>query len=300
MNSNPLGDVVSGQYERWVYPDPILDLPAWTDSRWEWFDPSHAHRLLWPDRSYRPDLRILIAGCGSNQAAVLAYTNPTASIVAIDVSQSSLDHQGFLRDKYGLTNLELHRLPIEDVGSLQQDFDLIVSTGVLHHLADPQAGMDALAACLRVDGVMAIMLYAKYGRIGVEMLQGLFRELDLRQDEESIAIVRTALSSLAPAHPVQGYLGIAPDISFDAGLVDTFLHGRERSYTVDDCLDLVEKSGLVFQDWFLRSPYEPTPATQRLIAEQIDGVRTVEQILARVSGLLPPEQREATSLEAFG
>ncbi|MEY4136111.1 MAG: hypothetical protein RL205_239, partial [Actinomycetota bacterium] len=40
--------------------------------------------------------------------------------------------------------------------------------------------------------------------------------------------------------------------------------------------------------------------TQRLIAEQIDGVRTVEQILARVSGLLPPEQREATSLEAFG
>ena len=28
----------------------------------------------------------------------------------------------------------------------------------------------------------------------------------------------------------------------------TFLHGRDRSFTVDDCLDLVTSAGLVFQD----------------------------------------------------
>jgi hypothetical protein len=42
---NPLADVVSGQYERWVYPEPIRDLPAWLAGNWQWFDPSHAHRL---------------------------------------------------------------------------------------------------------------------------------------------------------------------------------------------------------------------------------------------------------------
>ena len=56
------------------------------------------------------------------------------------------------------------------------------------------------------------------------------------------------------------YQSFAPDLAFDAGLVDTFLHGRERSYTVDECLALVASSGLVFQGWFLKSPYEPMPA----------------------------------------
>jgi hypothetical protein len=72
-------DVVSRQYEQWRYPPPIDDLIAWTTTNWEWFDPTHAHRVLWPDRGYRPDLDILIGGCGTNQAAVFAFNNPAAT-----------------------------------------------------------------------------------------------------------------------------------------------------------------------------------------------------------------------------
>jgi SAM-dependent methyltransferase len=257
MATGPLTDVVSSQYERWMYPEPILDLPGWLANNWQWFDPSHASRMFWPDRDSTPNMDILIAGCGTNQAAVFAYTNPEAKIVAIDVSQPSLDHHKYLKDKYALKNLELHRLPIEEVHSLNRDFDLIVSTGVLHHMAEPKTGMKALAACLRPDGVAAIMLYAKYGRIGVEMLQGVFRELGLRQNDPSVLMVKDALATLPQDHPVRSYIAIAPDLQFDAGLVDTFLHGRERSYTVDDCLDLVASAGLVFQGLFLKSAYYP-------------------------------------------
>ncbi|NBU42203.1 MAG: class I SAM-dependent methyltransferase, partial [Planctomycetia bacterium] len=193
-----------------------------------------------------------------NQAAVFAYTNPGATVTAIDVSAASLEHHRFLKEKYGLKNLALHRLPIEEVGSLGHDYDLVVSTGVLHHMADPEAGMRALAARLRPDGVAAIMLYARYGRLGVEMLQGVFRDLALTQDEPSLAVVKAAIAALPQDHPLRSYLSVAPDLEFDAGLVDTFLHGRDRSYTVADCLDLVAAGGLVFQDWFLKSSYEPT------------------------------------------
>jgi SAM-dependent methyltransferase len=124
-------DLVSPQYQPWRYPEPIQDLKAWTENNWEWFDPVHAHSILWPDREYKADLDILIAGCGTNQAAVFAFTNRSAKVVAVDISQPSLDHQQFLKDKYGLWNLELHRLPIEEVHTLGRDFDLIVSTGVL-------------------------------------------------------------------------------------------------------------------------------------------------------------------------
>jgi SAM-dependent methyltransferase len=177
--------------------------------------------------------------------------------VAVDISQPSLDHQQYLKDKHGLFNLELNLLPIEELSSLNRDFDLIVSTGVLHHMADPQVGMNAVASCLRPDGAMGIMLYAKYGRAGLELLQSFFRDLGLGQNESSIAMVRETLSLLSPDHLVQPYLKMERNMQSDAVLVDTFLHGRERSYTVDDCIEMVTTAGLVFQGWFNKAPYYP-------------------------------------------
>ncbi len=262
MTENPRADVVAHQYEKWQYPEPIQNLETWLSNNWQWFDPSHAHRILWPDRPLQADLDILIAGCGTNQAAVFAYTNRASKVVAIDVSQPSLDHSKYLKDKYALKNLELQLLPIEEAPSLKKDFDLVISTGVLHHLAEPEVGMKALADVLRPDGVAAIMLYAHYGRAGVEMMQAIFREMGLRQDEESLRTVKSALDSLASSHPVKSYMSIAPDLAFDAGMVDTFLHGRDRSYTVEDCLELVSSAGLEFQDWFLKTSYYPPTLTE--------------------------------------
>jgi SAM-dependent methyltransferase len=286
MNTDPRADVVSRQYERWRYPQPIQDLEAWTASNWEWFDPAHAHRLLWPDREYQPDLDILIAGCGTNQAATFAFTNRDARVVAVDISEPSLAHQRYLRDRHGLSNLELHLLSIEELPSLGLDFDLIVSTGVLHHLADPLQGMKALAHCLRPGGAIGVMLYAKYGRAGVELLQGMFRDLGLGQDDASLAMVKETISMLSADHPVQVYFKTAPDLHYDAGLVDTFLHGRDRSYTVEECLDLVEAAGLVFQEWCFNAPYYPhhvlAPGTQFTAAVNALALPKLWSVMERV------------------
>lgn len=257
MSNDPRADVVSRQYERWRYPPPILNVETWTASNWDWFDPVHSHRVLWPGREYKPDLDILIAGCGTNQAAVFAFTNRAAKVVAVDISQPSLDHQQYLKDKHQLKNLELHLLPIEELPALELDFDLAISTGVLHHMADPLAGMKALAGCLRRDGALGVMVYAKYGRIGVELLESVFRDLELRQDDASVQIVKDTISVLPSDHPARYYITAAWDLQSDAALVDTFLHGRARSYTVDECIDLVASAGLVFQGWLLKTPYYP-------------------------------------------
>ncbi|CPR09731.1 tRNA (mo5U34)-methyltransferase [Mycobacterium bohemicum DSM 44277] len=258
MNDDPRADVVSRQYERWRYPQPIQDLDALPEGVWHWFDPSRFHRSLWPDRDYKPDLDILIAGCGTNQAAVFAHRNPGAKVVGVDISQPSLDHQRYLKDKHGLWNLELHLLPIEELPSLGLAFDLIVSTGVLHHMAEPAAGMTALGECLRPDGAIGLTLYAKYGRVGVEMLQAVFREMGLRQDEQSVRIVKAAMASLPADHPIQSYLKMEGfELQYDGAVVDTFLHGRDRSYDVDGCIDLVTRAGLVFQGWLVNAPYYP-------------------------------------------
>lgn len=260
MSEDPRADGVSRQYDRWEYPPPVTDLEAWTKNHWDWFDPFWAHRVLWPDRPYKPDLDILIAGCGTFQAAVFAFMNRAANVVAIDVSRTALDHQQYLKDKHQLANLELHLLPIEDVSALSRDFDLIVSTGVLHHMADPLAGLTALGGCLRRDGALGVMLYAKYGRFGVELLESAFRDLGLSQDDASVQLVKEAVAALPGDHPVRPYLQGARDLLSDGALVDTFLHARQRSYTVEECLDLVDAAGLAFQGWLRNAPYYPHDA----------------------------------------
>jgi SAM-dependent methyltransferase len=257
VTDDPRGDSVSRQYDRWEYPPPVTDLAAWTKNHWDWFDPFWAHRVLWPDRGYRPDLDILIAGCGTFQAAVIAFMNRGAKVVAIDVSRHALKHEQYLKDKHGLDNLELRLLPIEEVSALGRDFDLIVSSGVLHHMADPLAGLKALGECLRRDGALGVMLYAKYGRIGVEVLESVFRDLGLSQDDASIQLVKQAVEMLPADHPARSYLKRAKDLLSDGAVVDTFLHSRQRSYTVEECLDLVSAAGLAFQGWFNKTPYYP-------------------------------------------
>ncbi len=259
MTDDSIADAVSRQYQRWRYPQPIQDLSEWVAGNWDWSDPFHAQRTFWPDREYKTDLDILVAGCGTNQGAAIAFTNPGAKVVAIDISQSALDHHQHLKDKHGLWNLELLLLPIEELHTLRRDFDLILATAVVDHLSDPVAGMKALAGCLRPDGVIASMVYAKYGRHGVDVMESVFRDVDLGQDDASVQMVKDIIAVLPREHPVRSYVGVMPELQAmnDAAVVDTFLHARQRSFTVEDCIDLVTAAGLVFQGWLLKAPYYP-------------------------------------------
>src|SRR5271154_5958621 len=126
-------------YESHPYPPPIETLERRLD---RYRDP-HRRRaqnlLLWPLEKPRPDRSILVAGCGTSQAARHALMEPDARVTAIDISESSLRHTRDLQQKHDIRNLQLHRLAIERIAELGRTFDQIVCTGVLHHLRDPDA-----------------------------------------------------------------------------------------------------------------------------------------------------------------
>ena len=207
--------------------------------------------------SYREDLSILIAGCGTSQAAKHALRWPAAQVTGIDFSATSVRYTEALKRKYNLNNLQVHQLPIERVSELETTFDWIVCTGVLHHLEDPDAGLQALRGLLKPDGAMHLMVYAPYGRTGIYMLQEFCRRIGIRPTDEGIRDLVAALKALPPGHPLEHLLREAPDFRQEAELADALLHPHDRAYSVPQLFDFIERAGLAFGRWVKQAPYLP-------------------------------------------
>ncbi len=250
-------DVVTGFYEQHPYPPPTSDLTsyreAWQDSQCRRVE----HFRLWPSLRYREDHAILVAGCGTSQAAKYAVRYPRARVVGIDLSEPSLEHNRRLARQHGLSNLELRVLPLEQAAHLDESFDQVVCTGVLHHLACPEEGLEALAGILTPAGAIHLMVYGRYGRTGISIIQEYARLLGIRPAADEIADLIDTLRELPFGHPLSHLLRSTPDFQDPDALADALLHPRERSYTVPELFTEMARAGLRFGRWIRQAPYLP-------------------------------------------
>jgi SAM-dependent methyltransferase len=285
VDTDAVSERVRTFYERHPYPPPVGDLEGY---RRAWQDPGRRraeHHLYWPGRPYREDASILVAGCGTSQAAKHALRWPGARVTAIDFSETSVRHTEALKGKHGLDNLAVRQLPVERAGELGATFDWIVCTGVLHHLADPGAGLRALRDVLAPGGAMHLMVYAPYGRTGIYMLQELCRRIGVEPSDAEIADLIDALRVLPAAHPLATLLREAPDFRNEAALADALLHPQDRAYSVPELFDFLEGAGLAFARWVRQAPYSPHCGVLARLPQH-----------ARIARLPPREQYAAAEL----
>jgi SAM-dependent methyltransferase len=243
-------------YEDHPYPPPVDSLEKYR----AWRDPLKRraeYHLLWPSRPFEENHSILVAGCGTSQAAKHAMRWPAARITGIDFSETSVRCTEELKRKYQLDNLQVRQLPIERARELERSFDQIVCTGVLHHLPDPDAGLGALRDLLEPDGAMNIMLYAPYGRAGIYMLQEFCKRIGIGSTDVEIRDLMHALKALPSGHPLQNLLREAPDFRNEAALADALLHPCDRAYSVPQLFDFLDRGGLSFSRWVRQAAYSP-------------------------------------------
>ena len=249
-------DPICEFYTNHPFPPPVNDLGR-TREMWQDENIHRAeHHLLWPHKEYRADLDVLIAGCGTWQAAKYALSHPKARTVAIDVSRTSLEYTFALTKKYELDDLKLRQLAIENVAELNQQFDLIICTGVLHHLADPDVGLRALRSVLKPDGAMNLMVYAPYGRTGVYMLQEYCRRLGIGTSEQEVADLIEALKVLPEFHPLLNSQSGSREFH-NAALADSLLNPRDRAYSVPQLFEFVENNDLRLTRFYWQAAYLP-------------------------------------------
>jgi SAM-dependent methyltransferase len=285
MGTGPGSEAVQAFYESHPYPAPLRDL----DRHRELYHNPDRRRawslLLWPTEKPRAKREILVAGCGTSQAAIHALREPDAHVTAIDISETSLRHTRDLQRKYSLQNLDSHRLAIEEVGKLGRTFDQIVCTGVLHHLPDPDTGLRSLRSVLARDGAIHVMVYAAYGRAGIYMMQEYCRLLGLGAMEAELRDVGATIGALSSDHPIAGVARRTKDFTYPDALADALLHPQDRAYTVPQLYAWLERCGVSFGRWAEQAPYLP----------QCGAIARMPHAL-RVAALAPPIQHAAVEL----
>src|SRR5258705_6498991 len=248
-------DEVRDFYERMPYPAPFSSL----DEHRDLYKNPNRHRaqfhLMWPTERLRESQEILVAGCGTSQAARYALREPDSRVTAIDISEMSLRHTRDLQQKYNLENLELHQLPIQNVGELGRTFDQIVCTGVLHHLPDPDFGLRALRDVLKPDGAMNLMVYAAYGRAGIYMIKEYCRLLGITSSDKDLRDLGATLKALPADHPISGVMRGALDFNNPDALADALLHPIDRAYSVTQLYDWLERCRMSFGRWVEQASY---------------------------------------------
>jgi len=205
-------------------------------------------------QSFDQGFRALVAGGGAGDAAIyLAHhlKGRNAEVVYLDMSTASMAIAKERAAIRKLNNIQWIHGSILELPKLGlEPFDYINCVGVLHHMADPDEGLKALAAVLAPGGAMGLMVYGHYGRLDIYATQDLMRHAN--RNEPDLARKVENAKALLRCLPNSNLLmrGRARDsvlhqlFNDDSNLVDAFLHEQDRAYTVPEAYQFVEGAGL--------------------------------------------------------
>ncbi len=229
---------VSDMYTRFPYPSP-------TKGRRKYKELSNLLAVFSLESGV--DLggkKILDAGTGTgHRLAEAALMFKDTSFTAVDLSQASLAVAKATAQEEGIRNVEfrIHNLLDDDVRI--GIFDVVMSMGVLHCLADPHRGLRNLVKNIADAGIVFLYLYGKLGS----------RER-MRRKQVVATLLRHQVDFDCGVQMVKD-LGFALDeygwsyknddeATINGMIVDAYLNVNDILYDCDDIHNLMAQSGL--------------------------------------------------------
>ncbi len=201
--------------------------------------------------------KILVAGCGTFEAVVVAMANPTATIWAVDLSESSLRKLQQQLKWRGLANrVKLWRGDFQKLP--ERDFDYCIATGVLHHLENPHEGLRALLERSSEQPVLRLMLYSKWGRNLLYGAKRMAEILGIRDPKE----FRAWINRFPADHPYRIYFHLYQDSATDTGLADGYLHPCDNPFLAGEVREMLSNLGLAVGKFLHRYEGQPEYADE--------------------------------------
>jgi SAM-dependent methyltransferase len=252
---DPTTRAIRDQYEQFPYPavaEPEIRLGADV-------------RLLLSygqlERDAGRPLHCLDAGCGRGNGVLGAATlQPDVAFTAIDVNRVALTAAAAKARELGLKNVrfqEVDLMTLEGLDVPPGGFDVVISSGVLHHLASPEAGLRHLRRVLAPHGILSLMVYGASGR---EPLYRMVRAIDLLAPRDRPLVERLAAARRLEREIAGEPLRVGPielnESVPDNEFVDRYLNVNETSYDVASLFALLDRCDMRFLRWVEPADWE--------------------------------------------
>ena len=286
-DSQAINEAVASLYNTYPFPpDPLSDLePPGYNWRWNW---TAAYSFCTRMKPKTQDIRILDAGCGTGSGTdYLINLNPQAEVTAIDLSEKALEVAKERCNRSGV--IAKHAKPVrflqmklEEATQLEGEFDFINCVGVLHHLPEPEKGIQAIAKKLKPGGILHIFVYAELGRWEISLMQKAIALLqgDKRGDyRDGVKVGRDIFANLPENNRLlqQEKKLWSLENHRDESFADMYVHPQEIDYNVETLFNLIEASGLDFVGFSNPKYWQ----LDRLVGESADLMKRAEGLSDR-------------------
>src|SRR5260370_20500883 len=157
-------DAVRRFYERAPFPGypPRDSLPALH---------ARAERSMFArmvDRAIPGDARIVEIGCGTGQMC-LYLARADRVVIGADLTRAALLLGAAAARRFGLDRVQFVETDLHRPGLRAGSFDVVYSSGVLHHTPDPRAAFARIARLAKPGGMIVVGLYNAFARIPLRL-----------------------------------------------------------------------------------------------------------------------------------
>ena len=195
--------------------------------------------------------RVLIAGCGTGQQIFDALSYSNSDLTAIDLSSSSIAYAKRKAHEYGIEHIRFIEMDILDLPKLNEEFDLIECTGVLHHMKDPSEGLQSLLKILAADGMLKLGFYSELARQDIVEARKIIKSESFEASNGGIRLFRNKL--INGEYPNISSISNWPDFYTTSMCRDLCFHIMEHRYSLEMIASLLDQFELRFLGFVLPS-----------------------------------------------
>jgi SAM-dependent methyltransferase len=213
-------------YPRWLTLRRIqpFDIRAELSQRFDFAGPFPA---------FASPLRVLMPGAGTGQHPLTVAANyADVAVEAVDLSRASLAYGLSKADQYEIRNIHFAQGDILDLPKLGSSWGHVESIGVLHHMANPRAGLEALVAVSVPGSFVRLGLYGERGRAIVVEARAAIAQRGYGADLKGLRAFRADVLSGALGKRLQAELPHWSDFHSASLLRDLCFHVMEHRYDI--------------------------------------------------------------------
>ena len=235
--SNETSRLIKSQYEENPFPRWRFTLRPMIDNDINEFTNRYSHT------SFKKP-KILIAGCGTGQQAIAWSAYKDSKIYAVDLSSVSLAYAVRKAEEKNIKNISFYHLDLLDLELLNKKFDIIISTGCLHHMEKPEDGLESLVNVLKPQGLIYLGLYSKRARSEIEWTRRYIQKRKIDVTEYNMRVFRTKILN-SKNKKLQFIKGLIDFFSL-SNFRDLLFNYTEHTYDFIKIKELLESKKLKF------------------------------------------------------